>query len=77
MKDPLIQQMREARAAVASEFDFDLHNFFAWAKSHAAAEQRAKGRLPITPALPKRPKKNCKQAGPVSKATKSQGKSPV
>ena len=47
MKDPILQEVRDARAAVAADFDFDLHKFFAWAKTHAAAEQKA--RLPTDP----------------------------
>jgi hypothetical protein len=49
MKDPIIQEVRAARAAVAADFDFDLHKFFAWAKSHMAAEKRAKHKLPTNP----------------------------
>jgi len=46
MKDPIVQEVRDARAAVAADFDFDLHKFFAWAKTHAAAERMAKRWLP-------------------------------
>lgn len=46
MKDPIVQEVREARAAVAADFDFDLHKFFAWAKTHTANEKKAKQRLP-------------------------------
>ena len=46
MKDHIIQEIRAARAAVAADFDFDLHKFFAWAKAHPAAERNAKQRLP-------------------------------
>jgi hypothetical protein len=49
MKDPIVQEVRDARAAVAADFDFDLHKFFAWAKTHAAAERKAKRWLPIGP----------------------------
>lgn len=49
MKDHIIQEVRDARAAVAADFDFDLHKFFAWAKTHAAAERKAKHWLPISP----------------------------
>ena len=49
MKDPIIRQVREARAAVAADFGFDLHKFFAWAKAHAAAERKAKHWLPTSP----------------------------
>ena len=57
MKDPILQQVREARAAVAADFDFDLHKFFVWAKTHAAAERKAKHWLPIDPnGIPKKAK---------------------
>ncbi len=49
MKDPIVQEVREARAAVAADFDFDLHKFFAWAKAHAIAERNAKHWLPTSP----------------------------
>ena len=49
MKDKIVQEVREARAAVAADFDFDLHRFFAWAKAHAAAEEKAKHWLPTEP----------------------------
>ena len=49
MKDPIIQEVREARADVAADFDFDLHKFFAWAKAHTAAERKARQWLPTSP----------------------------
>ncbi len=49
MKDPIVQEVRDARAAVAADFGFDLHKFFAWAKTHAVAEQKAKHWLPTGP----------------------------
>lgn len=49
MKDPIVQEVRDARAAVAADFDFDLHKFFAWAKTHTAAERKAKHWLPTSP----------------------------
>lgn len=49
MKDPIVQEVRDARAAVAADFGFDLHQFFAWAKTHAAAERKAKHWLPTNP----------------------------
>ena len=38
--------------AVAADLGFDLHQFFAWAKAHTAAERKAKHRLPIGPDKP-------------------------
>jgi hypothetical protein len=49
MKDPIVQDVRDARAAVAADFGFDLHKFFAWAKTHTAAERKAKHWLPTGP----------------------------
>ena len=49
MKDPIVQEVRDARAAVSEDFDFDLHKFFEWARMHTAAEQKAKHRLPANP----------------------------
>ena len=49
MKDHIVQEVRDARAAVAADFDFDLHKFFAWAKTHTAAERKAKHWLPTSP----------------------------
>ena len=49
MKDHIVQEVREARAAVAADFDFDLHKFFAWAKAHTAAERNARQWLPTGP----------------------------
>ncbi len=49
MKDSIVQEVRDARAAVAADFDFDLHKFFAWAKTHTAAERKAKHWLPTVP----------------------------
>jgi hypothetical protein len=52
MKDTIVQGVRDARAAVAGDFDFDLHKFFAWAKAHAIAERKAKHWLPTGPTRP-------------------------
>jgi hypothetical protein len=52
MKDTIVQQVRDARAAVAADFDFDLHKFFAWAKVHTDAERKAKHWLTTDPNMP-------------------------
>jgi hypothetical protein len=62
MKDPIVQEVREARAAVAADFGFDLHKFFAWAKTHTAAERKAKQWLPTDP------KKTLETTGGASRA---------
>jgi N6-adenosine-specific RNA methylase IME4 len=49
MKDHIVQEVRDARAAVAADFGYDLHKFFAWAKTHTAAERKAKHWLPTGP----------------------------
>ena len=49
MKDTIVQEVRDARAAVSADFDGDLHKFFAWAKAHTAAERKARHLLPTSP----------------------------
>jgi hypothetical protein len=49
MKDSIVQEVRDARTAVAADFNFDLHKFFAWAKAHTAAERKVKHWLPTGP----------------------------
>jgi hypothetical protein len=49
MKDPIVQEVRDARAAVGADFDFDLHKFFAWAQGHTAAERKVRHWLPTGP----------------------------
>lgn len=56
MKDTIVQEVRDARASVAADFDCDLRKFFAWAKAHTAAERKAKHTLPTQPATPAKPK---------------------
>jgi hypothetical protein len=48
MKDHIVQEVRDARAAVSADFGFDLHKFFAWAQAHTAAERKAKQWLPTS-----------------------------
>jgi hypothetical protein len=54
MKDTVVQQVRQARASIAADFDHDLGNFFAWAKAHTAAERKAKQLLPTQLAVDKK-----------------------
>ena len=49
MKDHIVQEVRDARAALSADFGFDLHKFFAWAKAHTAAERKAKHWLSTSP----------------------------
>jgi hypothetical protein len=62
MKDSIVQEVRDARTAVAADFDFELHKFFAWAKAHTAAERKAKHWLPTSPG------RSLKTAGGASKS---------
>ena len=62
MKDPIVQEVRDARADVAADFGFDLHKFFTWAKMHTAAEREAKHWLPTD--LEKTPENVKAVAGP-------------
>ena len=52
MKDTIVQEVREVRAAVAADFGCDLGNFFAQAKARTTAERKAKRLLPTQPATP-------------------------
>ncbi|MEO8616862.1 MAG: hypothetical protein ABI600_17100 [Luteolibacter sp.] len=65
MKDTIVQEVREARAAVAADFDCDLGNFFAWAKAHTAAERKAQHPLPTQPATPAKPTRRKTAKAPV------------
>lgn len=56
MKDTIVQEVRDARAAVAADFDCDLGKFFNWAKAHSVAERQAQHSLPTQP--PKLPMKS-------------------
>ena len=49
MKDSIVHEVRDARTAVAADFDFELPKFFAWAKAHTAAERKVRHWLPINP----------------------------
>ena len=42
MKAPVVQEVRDARAAIAADFVYDLHKFFALAKTYDDAERKAK-----------------------------------
>ena len=55
MKDTIVQEVREVRAAVAADFGCDLGNFVAWAKAHTTAERKAKHFFPTQPATPAKP----------------------
>ena len=60
MNDSIVQEVRETRAALAADFNFDLHQFFAWAKTHGEAERKANSLIPMTfttaKPKPRRPK---------------------
>jgi hypothetical protein len=56
MKDTIVQEVCEARAAVSADFDCDLGKFFTWAKTLTAAECKAKHPLTTQPANPTKPK---------------------
>lgn len=65
MKDTIVQEVREARAAVAADFDCDLGKFFAWAKAHTTAERKARHPLPTQPATPAKPTRSKTARAPV------------
>lgn len=66
MKDTIVQEVRKARAEVAADFDWNLGKFFNWAKTHTAAERKARHPLPIIPG----------SGIPKSSATKKTAKKP-
>ncbi len=72
MKDTIVQEVRDARAALASDFNGDLGKFFTWAKAHAAAERRAKHPLPTDPA-----RKNQQPTTPVKHIRRKAAKLPA
>ncbi len=65
MNDSIVQEVREARAAVAADFDCDLGNFFGWAKVHTSAERKAKHLLPTRHATPAKPTRRKTAKAPV------------
>jgi hypothetical protein len=65
MKDTIVQEVREARAAVAADFDCDLGKFSAWAKAHTTAERKARHPLPTQPATPAKPTRRKTARAPV------------
>jgi hypothetical protein len=54
MKDTIVQEVCEARAAVTADFDCELGKFFTWAKTHSAL--RAQGQASFA-----RPARNYRQ----------------
>ncbi len=72
MKDTIVQEVRNARAAVAADFGGDLGKFFTWAKAHAAAERKARHPLPTDPA-----RKNQQPATPAKYARRKTAKHPA
>ncbi len=72
MKDTIVQEVREARAAVAADFGGDLAKFFTWAKAHTAAERKAKYPLPTQPA-----RKNQQASAPAKPTRRKTVKLPV
>lgn len=53
MTDPIIQEVRAARAEVAADFGNDRARFWAWALEQQEAQKELKKRLPAAPAQPK------------------------
>ncbi|MDB6140315.1 MAG: hypothetical protein JWO94_3387 [Verrucomicrobiaceae bacterium] len=44
MTDTIIEEVREARAALAAEFDYDIGRIIAWAQAQEAAERETRQR---------------------------------
>jgi len=59
--DPIVQEVREARAAIAAEFGYDLSKYLAWIREQTQLRKEAHGnpisvkaaRSPKSPAKPR------------------------
>lgn len=41
MIDPIVQEVRDARAAIAAEFNYDLGKYLAWIREQTEARKKA------------------------------------
>ena len=39
MTDPIVKEVREARAAIAAEFNYDLHRYLQWIREQTEARK--------------------------------------
>ena len=44
MIDPIVQEVRDARAAIAAEFNYDLGKYLAWIRQQTEARKAALGK---------------------------------
>ena len=44
MIDPIVQEVRDARAAIAAEFSYDLPKYLAWIREQMEARKAAPGK---------------------------------
>lgn len=49
MIDPIVQEVRAARAAIAAEFNYDLGKYLAWIRDQTEARKAALGKTQATP----------------------------
>ena len=48
MNDPIVQEVRDARAAIAAEFNYDLPKYLAWIRRQTEARKLALGKTTPT-----------------------------
>ena len=51
MIDPIVQEVRDARAAIAAEFSYDLPKYLAWIREQMEARKAAPGKPRANKAL--------------------------
>lgn len=44
MTDTIVQEVRDARAAIAAEFDYDLGKYLAWIREQTQARKKPQGK---------------------------------
>ncbi len=56
--DPIVQEVREARASIAAEFGYDLSKYLAWIREQTRLRKEASGKPPPPkpPVVPRRPR---------------------
>jgi hypothetical protein len=49
--DPIVQEVRDARAAIAAEFDYDLDKYLAWLRKRTETRKKSLGESKANKAL--------------------------
>jgi hypothetical protein len=61
--DPIVQEVREARAAIAAEFSYDLSKYLAWIREQTQLRKEANGKpIPKIIGSPRRPQSRANSA---------------